>query len=93
MTISDKIATEYNEQSLNKGHQSSLTFEETKSPQQAGTAKILNKDEPTIVPTPISPFVTNVPIIFINSSGDEVAAAIIVAPTTSFCKCISVKSC
>lgn len=52
-------------------------------PQQAGTARILNTAEPTIVPTPMSPSVMNVPIAFTNSSGADVAAAIKVAPATS----------
>lgn len=53
------------------------------SPQHAHTPKMLNTAEPTIVPTPISPFVMNVPITLVNSSGDEVAMAIKVAPATS----------
>lgn len=52
-------------------------------PQQAATAKMLNTADPTIVPTPISPSVINVPITFTNSSGADVAAAINVAPATS----------
>lgn len=53
-------------------------------PQQAGTAKMLNTADPTIVPTPISPSVMKVPIALTNNSGAEVAAAINVAPATSF---------
>lgn len=53
-------------------------------PQQAGTARILNTAEPTIVPTPMSPSVMNVPMAFTKSSGAEVAAAMNVAPATSF---------
>lgn len=54
-----------------------------KRPQHAGTAKMLNTADPTIVPTPISPWVTNVPTLFINSSGLELATAINVAPAMS----------
>lgn len=54
-----------------------------KRPQQAGTAKTLKRADPTIVLTPISPPVTNVPTKFINSSGLETMAAIIVAAITS----------
>ena len=53
-------------------------------PQQAGTARMLKTAEPTIVPTPISPSVMKVPIAFTNNSGADVAAAINVAPATSF---------
>lgn len=53
-------------------------------PQQAGTARMLNTAEPTIVPTPMSPSVMNVPMAFTNNSGADVAAAINVAPATSF---------
>lgn len=53
-------------------------------PQQAATAKILKTAEPTIVPMPMSPSVMNVPITFTKSSGADVAAAINVAPATSF---------
>lgn len=53
-------------------------------PQQAATASILNTAEPTMVPTPMSPSVMNVPITLTNSSGADVAAAINVAPATSF---------
>jgi len=52
-------------------------------PQQAGTARMLNTAEPTIVPTPMSPSVMNVPMAFTNNSGADVAAAINVAPATS----------
>lgn len=52
-------------------------------PQQAATARMLNTADPTIVPTPMSPSVMNVPITFTKSSGAEVAAAINVAPATS----------
>jgi hypothetical protein len=52
-------------------------------PQQAGTANILNTADPTIVPTPISPSVINVPTQLINNSGLDVAAAIIVQPAMS----------
>lgn len=44
---------------------------------------MLNTADPTIVPTPRSPSVMNVPTIFMNNSGLEVAAAINVAPATS----------
>ena len=54
-----------------------------KRPQQAGTARILNTAEPTIVPTPKSPSVTKVPIMLMNNSGLDDAAAINVAPATS----------
>lgn len=53
-------------------------------PQQAATARILKTAEPTMVPTPMSPSVINVPITFTNNSGADVAAAINVAPATSF---------
>lgn len=53
-------------------------------PQQAGTASMLNTADPTIVPTPMSPSVMNVPIALTKSSGAEVAAAMKVAPATSF---------
>lgn len=53
-------------------------------PQHAGTAKMLNTADPTIVPTPISPSVIKVPMALTNNSGAEVAAAINVAPATSF---------
>jgi len=43
----------------------------------------LNTDEPTIVPTPRSDSVMNVPMILIKSSGDDVAIAMNVAPATS----------
>lgn len=52
-------------------------------PQQAATASILNTAEPTIVPTPMSPSVMNVPITLTNNSGADVAAAMNVAPATS----------
>lgn len=52
-------------------------------PQQAGTAKILNTADPTMVPTPRSPCVTNVPTQLINNSGLELAVAINVAPAMS----------
>lgn len=52
-------------------------------PQQAATARMLKTADPTIVPTPMSPSVINVPITFTKSSGAEVAAAINVAPATS----------
>ena len=58
-------------------------------PQQAGTANILKTAEPTIVPTPKSPSVTKVPTILMNSSGLELAVAIIVAPATSSVTLIS----
>lgn len=53
-------------------------------PQQAATARILNTADPTMVPTPMSPSVMNVPMTLTNSSGAEVAAAMNVAPATSF---------
>ena len=52
-------------------------------PQQAHTAKMLKTALPTIVPTPISPSVINVPITFVNSSGADVAMAMKDAPATS----------
>lgn len=52
-------------------------------PQQAATARMLKTAEPTMVPTPISPSVMNVPITLTKSSGAEVAAAMKVAPATS----------
>lgn len=48
-------------------------------PQQAGTANTLNTAAPTIVPTPRSLFVMNVPMELMNNSGLDVAAAINVA--------------
>lgn len=45
-----------------------------KSPQHAGTASILNTADPTTVPTPMSPFVINVPTQLMNNSGLDVAA-------------------
>lgn len=54
-----------------------------KIPQIAAIPSTLNTDEPTIVPTPMSPFVINVPTKATNSSGAEVAAAKNVAPATS----------
>jgi hypothetical protein len=53
-------------------------------PQHAATARILKTAEPTMVPTPMSPSVMKVPMTFTNNSGAEVAAAIKVAPATSF---------
>lgn len=53
------------------------------SPQQAGTANMLNTADPTIVPTPKSPCVIKVPTEFINNSGLELAMAMKVAPATS----------
>lgn len=53
-------------------------------PQQAATARMLKTAEPTMVPTPMSPSVMNVPMTFTNNSGAEVAAAMNVAPATSF---------
>jgi hypothetical protein len=53
-------------------------------PQQAGTARMLKTAEPTIVPTPMSPSVMKVPIALTKSSGADVAAAMKVAPATSF---------
>lgn len=62
-----------------------------KRPQQAGAAKILNAAEPTIVPTPMSPCVINVPTILMKSSGEEVPTAIIVAPATSGLMCKTIR--
>ena len=53
-------------------------------PQQAATARMLKTADPTIVPIPMSPSVINVPMTFTKSSGADVAAAINVAPATSF---------
>lgn len=53
-------------------------------PQQAATAKMLNTALPTMVPTPMSPSVINVPMTLTKSSGADVAAAMNVAPATSF---------
>lgn len=53
-------------------------------PQHAATAKMLNTALPTIVPTPMSPSVMNVPMTLTKSSGADVAAAMNVAPATSF---------
>lgn len=52
-------------------------------PQQAATARMLKTALPTMVPTPMSPSVMNVPMTFTNSSGADVAAAMNVAPATS----------
>lgn len=60
-------------------------------PQHAATASMLKTAEPTIVPTPMSPSVIKVPITFTNSSGADVAAAMNVAPATSFDICNAVK--
>lgn len=54
------------------------------NPQQAAIANILNTALPTIVPKPISPSVMKVPITLTNNSGADVAAAMNVAPATSF---------
>lgn len=54
-----------------------------KSPQQAGTASTLKTALPTIVPTPMSPSVMNVPTTLTKSSGHDTAAAMNVAPATS----------
>lgn len=51
------------------------------NPQHAGTAKILKTADPTMVPTPKSLFVTNVPTTLMNNSELEAAAAINVPPT------------
>lgn len=51
------------------------------NPQHDGTANILKTAEPTMVPTPRSLFVTNVPTTLINNSELEAAAAINVPPT------------
>lgn len=53
-------------------------------PQHAATAKMLKTADPTIVPMPMSPSVIKVPITLTKSSGAEVAAAMNVAPATSF---------
>lgn len=50
----------------------------------AVTPKILNINEPMIVPTPISESVTNVLITLVNSSGIAVAVAMKTAAPTSF---------
>ena len=47
-----------------------------------GANKMLNAPDPIIVPTPMSPFVTKVPTKLVNSSGEDVPIAIIVAPAT-----------
>jgi hypothetical protein len=52
-------------------------------PRHAATPSILNTAEPTIVPTPMSDSVMNVPTILIKNSGDDVAIAMNVAPATS----------
>ena len=61
-------------------------------PQYAGAAKILNAAELTLVPTPMSPCVIKVPTILMNSSGDEVPTAMIVAPATSGLMCSAVQT-
>lgn len=65
-------------------YKSSLITIPAARPQQAATARMLKTAEPTIVPTPMSPSVINVPMTFTNNSGADVAAAIKVAPATSF---------
>ena len=52
-------------------------------PMHDTTPSVLNKAEPTTVPTPKSDCVMNVPMMLINNSGVEVATAINVAPATS----------
>lgn len=82
--ISVTTDTPYMKQSRVKGHHSiSMSLLCKNNPQHAGTAKILKTADPTIVPIPRLFFVTNVPITLIKSSGDDVDAAIIVAPATS----------
>lgn len=54
-------------------------------PPRAATPRVLNIDDPTTVPIPISDSVMKVPIILTNSSGADVAIAIKVAAATS-CK-------
>lgn len=56
---------------------------EAARPRHAATPSILNTAEPTIVPTPRSDSVMNVPMTLIKSSGDDVAIAMNVAPATS----------
>lgn len=57
-----------------------------KRPQNAGTAKMLKTAEPTIVPTPMSPFsVTNVPTQLTSSSG-KLVATVIKVPMKSLSK-------
>ncbi len=51
-------------------------------PIQVPTASTLKTADPTIVPTPRSPFVTKVPITFVNNSGADVLIAMNVAPAT-----------
>lgn len=65
------------------GHHPSSIVVRAKRPQQAGIAKMLNTAEPTTVPSPISPSVMNVPTQLMNSSGDDVAMDMKVAPATS----------
>ena len=58
-------------------------------PQKAGAARMLKTSEPTTVPTPMSPWVTKVPMMLKNNSGMGVPMAIMVAPATSADKCNS----
>lgn len=55
-----------------------------KIPHTAAIPNRLNTDDPTIVPMPMSPSVTNVPTTATKSSGADVAAAKKVAPATSY---------
>jgi hypothetical protein len=57
--------------------------EEATSPPKAATPRVLNIDDPTTVPIPISDSVRNVPMIFTNNSGADVAIDIKVAAATS----------
>ena len=54
-------------------------------PQHAPTAKILKTALPTMVPTPMSPFVTKVPMTLVKSSGALVLIAMNVAPAVAGC--------
>lgn len=82
-------ANPYIKQSRVTGQRSSIITWPAISPQQAGTAKILNTAEPTMVPTPISPSVMNVATQLMNNSELELATAMNVAPAMSFFICIS----
>lgn len=57
--------------------------EEAARPPMAATPKVLNKDDPTTVPMPMSDWVKNVPIMFTKSSGADVATDMNVAAATS----------
>lgn len=82
--ITTKRMTErmYMMTSLVTGYQSNFIGVEAKRPPKEATPRVLNMEEPTTVPIPISDSVRNVPIRFMNNSGVEVAMDIKVAAAT-----------